>query len=111
MSVRDARMDCGEVSDPSDEDESRVIREYRNGNNPYWHPIKVDVIGEGDFFVSQRTSSLIVLESVYHPHTQLVHDLVEEGLILFDGLTDTQTRFRDLDELKDAIAKGEIVLR
>lgn len=110
MSAWDASVGNKEVDDPIDEDESRAIREYERGSNPYWHPERVDVLGDGDFFVSSRTRSAVVMESPYHPHVQLVQDLVEEGVILIDEISGTESRFRNVDDLRDAIAKGEIVL-
>ena len=110
MSARGACAGHMEVDDPIDEDESRAIREHERGSNPYWHPEKVDVLGKGDFFVSSRTRSVVVMESPYHPHVRLVQDLEEEGIILIDEVSGTESRFRDVDDLRDAIAKGEIVI-
>ncbi len=110
MSARGACEDHMEVDNPIDEDESRAIREYERGSNPYWHPEKVDVLGKGDFFISSRTRSAVVMESPYHPHVRLVLDLVEEGVILIDEVGGTESRFRNVDELRDVIAKGEIVI-
>lgn len=110
MSGETAHANKGGRRDLKDEDEMRAMREYETDSNPYWHPERVDIFGDGDFHVVHRTESELVLESVYHPYSRLVHDLVEGGCILIDEISGTESKFRGLDDMKEAFIRGEITL-